>query len=247
MPPKSERRYAIDGWQSVDFQVRATEDGDGMTFEGYAAVFDVDSDAPIPGFGLERIAKGAFKRSLGMKRDIKMFLNHNSDLVLASRDGGTLELAEDDIGLKVQARLIDTTAGLDTAKNIRAGNVSTMSFGFTPDEFKSRKDGVEGVVHTRVALWEVSPVTSWPAYSATSASVRHLASVIDADEEPVAEALRVLFESDDPLSLEQRDLIVAAINARTDQKIVVPEVAAVVSRVQSRLDEFKELTGVSAA
>ena len=27
MPPKSERRFAIDGWQHVDFQVRAVEDG----------------------------------------------------------------------------------------------------------------------------------------------------------------------------------------------------------------------------
>ena len=239
MPAKSERRFAIDGWQSVDFHVRAVEDGDGMTFEGYAAVFDTDSDSPIPGFGVERIAHGAFKRSLGTKRDIKMFLNHNSDLVLASRDAGTLELAEDDIGLKATARLIDTTAGLDTAKNVRAGNVSTMSFGFTPDEYKSRKDGVDGVIHTRVALWEVSPVTSWPAYSATSASVRHLAEAIDADEEPVAEVLRVLFETDDRLTPEQRDLILSAINARTDLPIVVPEVAAVVSRATARLEELK--------
>jgi uncharacterized protein len=247
MPPKSERRFAIDGWQNVDFQVRAVEDGDGMTFEGYAAVFDTDSDGAIPGFGVERIARGAFKRSLGTKRDIKMFLNHNSDLVLASRDAGTLELAEDDFGLKATARFIDTTVGQDTAKNVKAGNVRTMSFGFTPDEFKSRKDGVDGTIHTRVALWEVSPVTSWPAYSATSASVRHLADIIDADEEPVAEVLRVLFETDSALTLEQRDLIVSAINARTDTPVIVPEVAAVVSAAQARLEEFERTTGKRAA
>lgn len=241
MPPKSERRYAIDGWQHVDFQVRAVEDGDGMTFEGYAAVFDTDSDGPIPGFGVERIAPGAFKRSLGMKRDIKMFLNHNSDLVLASRKAGTLDLAEDEIGLKATARLIDTTAGVDTSKNVRAGNVSAMSFGFTPDEFKARKDGVDGTIHTRVALWEVSPVTSWPAYAATSATVRHLSELADVDEEPLADVLRILFSDDGKLTVEQRDLLVSVINVRTDIPLVVPEVAAVVSRAEAHLREFERV------
>lgn len=247
MPPKTERRFAIDGWQNVEFQVRAVEDGDGMTFEGYAAVFDTDSDGPIPGWGVERIAHGAFKRSLGTKRDIKMFLNHNSDLVLASRDAGTLELKEDEIGLLARSRFIDTTVGIDTSKNVRAGNVSKMSFGFTPDEFKQRKDGIEGTIHTRVALWEVSPVTSWPAYAATSATVRHLAEAIDTEEEPVAEVLRLLLETDDPLNLDQRDLIVEIVNARSDIPLVIPEVAAVVSRAQSRLAEFEDVTGLSAA
>jgi HK97 family phage prohead protease len=241
MPPKSERRYAIDGWQHVDFQVRAVEDGDGMTFEGYAAVFDTDSDGPIPGFGVERIAPGAFKRSLGMKRDIKMFLNHNSDLVLASRKAGTLDLAEDEVGLKATARLIDTTAGVDTSKNVRAGNVSAMSFGFTPDEFKARKDGVDGTIHTRVALWEVSPVTSWPAYAATSATVRHLSELADVDEEPLADVLRILFSDDGKLTVEQRDLLVSVINVRTDIPLVVPEVAAVVSRAEAHLREFERV------
>lgn len=245
MPPKSERRYAIDGWQHVDFQVRAVEDGDGMTFEGYAAVFDTDSDGPIPGFGVERIAKGAFKRSLGTKRDIKMYLNHNSDLVLASRDAGTLELSEDEIGLKATARFIDTTVGLDTAKNVKAGNVSSMSFGFTPDEYKSRKDGVEGTIHTRVALWEVSPVTAWPAYSATSASVRHLAEMTDTDIEPLSEAFRVLTDPDGQLTVEQRDLLLSVINVRTDLPVIVPEVAAVVSRAKAHLEEFERLSGAA--
>lgn len=240
-----QKRFAIDGWESVDFQVRAEDEGDGMTFTGYAAVFDTDSDAAIPGWGVERIARGAFKRSLSAKRDIKMFLNHNSDLVLASRDAHTLELAEDDIGLRVTARFIDTSVGLDTAKNVRAGNVTKMSFGFTPDQFKSGTvDRVESTVHTRVALWEVSPVTSWPAYSATSAAVRHqLAELAGIDPQPLDEAFRVLTEPEERLTLEQRDLLLMAINARTDLQIELPEVAAMIRRVQTRLVEFERVTG----
>jgi HK97 family phage prohead protease len=226
MPPKSERRFAIDGWQSLDFQVRAVEDGDGMTFEGYAAVFDQASDGPIIGWGVETIAPGAFRTSLKSKRDIKMFLNHNSDLVLASRNAGTLELAEDDIGLMARARFIDTTTGIDTAKNVKAGNVSKMSFGFTPDQFKATDDGTR---HTRVQLWEVSPVTSWPAYAGTSATVRHLAELVDTDPDSLEEALRLLLDPESTLTIAQRDLLIEAINARSDEPLVAPETARLIS------------------
>lgn len=227
MPPKTERRYAIDGWQNVEFQVRAAEDGDGMTFEGYAAVFDTDSDGAIPGWGVERIAPTAFDKSLKDGRDIKMFLNHNSDLVLASREAGTLELAKDDIGLLARARFIDTTLGIDTAKNVRAGNVSKMSFGFTPVRFNARKD-VEGVIHTEVRLWEVSPVTSWPAYTATSATVRHIAELTDMDPDELAEAFRVLEAPDEALTDEQFNTLLRVLNTRRGERepVLAPKVAA---------------------
>ena len=176
---KTEKRFAIDAWQTGDWQIRAEDDG--MTFTGYAAVFNSDSDGPIPGFGIEQIAPGAFNKSLRAKRDIKMFLNHNADLVLASREAETLELAEDDIGLLATARFIDTTVGSDTAKNVKAGNVRHMSFGFNPVTTKARTDGVAGTIHSTVQLWEVSPVTAWPAYKGTSAFVRHLAEATGDD------------------------------------------------------------------
>ena len=231
MPHKSERRFAIDAWQAPDFQIRA--EGDGMTFEGYAAVFDTDSDAPIPGWGVERIARGAFKRSLGMKRDIRMFLNHNSDLLLASRAAGTLDLQEDDIGLLSRAHFIDTTVGSDTAKNAKAGNITKMSFGFSPDKYAGRKDGVDGTVHTSVALWEVSPLTSWPAYSATSAFVRHLAEATGEDPDELNAVLARMDEiaSSDEIDLEfdhaQFDLMLRVLNKLRGKRepVLAPKVA----------------------
>ena len=225
MPHKSERRFAIDAWQDPDFQIRA--EGDGMTFEGYAAVFDTDSDAPIPGWGVERIAPGAFKTSLSSKRDIKMFLNHNADLVLASRNAGTLELVEDDRGLLTRAHFIDTTLGIDTAKNVKAGNISKMSFGFSPERFGARKDGVDGTIHTRVQLWETSPLTSWPAYSATSAFVRHLAEATDTDPDELAEALRLLEETEEALADEHFNTLLRVLNTRRGERepVLAPKVA----------------------
>ena len=238
MPPKSERRFAIDGWQAADFQLRASNDG--MTFEGYAAVFDTDSDGPIPGFGVERIAPTAFDKSLSEPRNIKMFLNHNSDLVLGSTKSGTLRLSKDDIGLRVQADLPDTSTGRDLSTLIKRGDVEAMSFGFTPVKFQPRTDGIDGIIHTEVRLWEVSPVTSWPAYAATSAFVRHLAELADVDPEPLGEALQILAgESDEMLTEEQRGLLLTAINARTDSPLVAAELVAIRSKADRRVSELE--------
>lgn len=232
MPPKSERRFAIDGWQAADFQIRA--DGEGMTFEGYAAVFDSDSQ-PLPFWGVERIAPGAFTKSLSESRNIRMFLNHNADALLASTRNGTLRLAEDKVGLRVEADLPDTTLGRDLSVLLKRGDVDSMSFGFSPVKSQQREDGVEGHIHTEVRLWEVSPVTSWPAYESTSAFVRHLAEITDTAPEPLAEALRVLVSDDQELTDEQTDLLLVTINARSVRKLVVPELIA----VQSRLDRHE--------
>lgn len=233
---KTERRFAIDGWQAADFQIRA--DGDGMTFHGYAAIFNSDSDGAIPGFGVERIAPGAFAKSLTESRNLKMFLNHNSDLVLGSTKAGTLRLAEDEIGLRVEADLPDTTTGRDLSALLKRGDVDAMSFGFTPVKAQKRTDGVDGTIHTEVRLWEVSPVTSWPAYAATSAFVRHFAELSDIEPEPLAEALRLLVDDDGQLTIEQRDLLLTAINARTDSPLLAPETVALVSKANDHLSEL---------
>ncbi|MCC6618437.1 MAG: HK97 family phage prohead protease [Chloroflexi bacterium] len=209
--------------------MRAAEDGDGMVFEGYASVFNTDSDGPIPGFGVERILPGAFKRSLGMKRDIKMFLNHNSDLLLASRDAGTLDLAEDDIGLLARARFIDTTVGLDTAKNVRAKNVTKMSFGFSPVRFAARTDGTEGTEHAEVSLWEVSPVTSWPAYDATSASVRHLTHLAETDPEQFKHEAEGFLER---LTPEGCDFVRDYLNRHSEIPLLEPNLVAQQSKLR---------------
>ena len=44
---------------------------------------------------------------------------------------GTLRLVEDEIGLRMEIDLANTTAGRDTAEDVRAGNLSGCSFSFT--------------------------------------------------------------------------------------------------------------------
>lgn len=224
MPPEHEIRVAVDTWPTADVEIRATDEG-GMSFSGYAAVFDSDS-APMP--FIERIRPGAFAKSLKQQRNIRMFLNHNDDMVLASAKAKTLRLSEDDKGLRVEADLPDTTAGRDLATLLRRGDVDSMSFGFQTvrDEWSEDQKTRELV---EVRLWEVSAVTGWPAYPATSAAVRHLADEIGTDAEPLEDAARALF-SPEHLTDEQRDLLIRAVNARS----TVPFIAQTITDWASR-------------
>jgi HK97 family phage prohead protease len=218
-----------------DYDLR--EEGDGMNFRGYAAVFNSFSD-DLGGFR-EQIAPNAFDRSLNAamngKRTIKMFLNHNADIVLASTRGKTLKLSTDERGLLAEARLPNSEWGHSAAEAIRRGDIDSMSFGFQVEAKgdKWNDDNTERTLHA-VRLWEVSPVTSWPAYAATTASVRHLAEEIGEEEEPLADAFRVLASQDDKLTPEQRELLLRAINARTDTPLISAEVAARLARLEAR-------------
>ena len=150
---------------SAEFEVRETEDG--MTFSGYAAVFNSDSE-PLP--FIERIEPGAFRGSLRNRNDIKMLWNHDPGQPLASTRAGNLRLTEDERGLFVEATLPQTTAGRDISVLVRDGIVDSMSFGFTV-----ARDGDEwsadGTVRTlkKVVLREVS-IVSFPAYPGTAGS-----------------------------------------------------------------------------
>jgi len=158
---------------TVEFDVRNGEaSSDGMSFTGYAAVFNSPSE-PLP--FTELIREGAFKRSLKARNEIKLFMNHNTDVVLGSTRSGTLQLTEDSRGLLAQAQLPDTTAGRDLSVLMQRGDVSSMSFGFSvpPKGDTWSQDGATRELH-QVRLHEVSIVTGFPAYEATTASVRSL-------------------------------------------------------------------------
>lgn len=187
----------------ADFEIR--EAGDGMTFVGYAAKFNSRSEN-LGGF-TEVIEPGAFSRSLKSRNDIKMLWNHDAGEPLASTRSGTLKLSEDNVGLRVEAKLPDTTRGRDLAVLLRDGIVDKMSFGFNVIKDSWNSDGTERSLKS-VRLFEVSAVT-WPAYQATEASVRGLDKVaqrtaVDADQ--LADVMLKIEEGSD-LTSEQAELI----------------------------------------
>ena len=171
------------------FELRAGQAGDGMSFSGYAAVFNSDSE-PLP--FIERIAPGAFAKSLKSRNNIRMYMNHDSSMLLGTTRSKTVRLAEDSKGLFVDADLPDTSVGRDLSVLMQRGDVDSMSFGFTVPLGGDRwsDDGSRRELR-QIRLFEVSVVTGFPAYAATSASVRSLDALatrtgIDADQLAVA-------------------------------------------------------------
>jgi len=184
---------------NTKFEIRS-EGEDGMTFEGYASVFNSSSE-DLGGFR-EFVAPGAFKRSLQARNEIKLLWNHDTNEPLASVRGGSLELVEDRYGLKVKAKLPNTTRGRDVAELLRSKVIDSMSFGFNVIKDSWSDNGSVRTLES-VRLHEVSIVT-FPAYSATTATVRSMQPTIDADE--LANALLKL-ESGEDLDEKSANLI----------------------------------------
>ena len=183
---------------SVDFEVRA--EGDGMSFTGYASVFNSPSE-DLGGF-IEYVAPGAFRRSLQSRNEVKLLWNHDAGEPLASLRGGTMQLVEDERGLKVTAQLPNTTRGRDVAELLRTKVIDSMSFGFNVIKDSWSADGKTRTLES-VRLFEAS-IVSFAAYPATTATVRSTDQAIDPDK--LADALLRL-ESGDDLDEAQATLI----------------------------------------
>jgi HK97 family phage prohead protease len=194
------------------FELREAEGSNGMTFTGYAAVFDSPSQ-PLP--FIERIKPGAFKRSLDARNDIKMLWNHDTGSILGSTRAGTLRLEEDSVGLRVTADLPDTQIGRDTAYLLKRGDVQSMSFGFSVpkggDDWVSENERVL----SSVRLHEVS-IVAFPAYEGTTGKtmVRGLDKVAkraSVDADALADAM-LKIESGVDLTAEEADLFAKVVN-----------------------------------
>lgn len=143
-------------------------DGDGKTLVGYAAVFDSPSE-PLP--WTEFVRRGAFSKTIKDGADVRLLIDHEG-VPLARTKSGTLKLAEDETGLRIEASLDD--ANPDAAKLLsamRRGDISQMSFAF-----ETVKDAWSDDRRTRelreVRLYDVSVVT-YPAYEQTMVQLRN--------------------------------------------------------------------------
>lgn len=154
-------------------ELRATGDGDGpKKLEGYAAVFNQRSEN-LNGFR-EVISPGAFTTAIA-EDDVRALWNHNPDFVLGRNRSKTLDLAEDDHGLKMVNTPPDTQWARDLEVSIERGDVNQMSFAFSVraggEQWHEDEEGVVIRTITDAKLYDVSPVT-YPAYTQTDVSAR---------------------------------------------------------------------------
>lgn len=188
-----ERRYFGDG-EPVEF--RDSADGRNPIATGYAAVFDRRSlelrDKQDRVF-VETIDPGAFNNTLKLTKrkqaDVLALWNHDTRHLLGRVSSGTLQLSVDDVGLRYEVELPDTTTGRDVAELLRRGDIRGSSFGFRAINPKwTDEDGVLVRRLTEVALMDTSPVTS-PAYPDTDAGLRSVALAVGCDPTEVRAAL----------------------------------------------------------
>ncbi len=162
------------------------EHTDGMTLEGYAAVFDsptrIDS---WEGTFDEIVARGAFRSSINNATPVLQF-DHGRDPATGTLPIGEIEdLREDDHGLFVRARLNGDDYRIPPIRNaIKSGAVDGMSFRFRVDS-DTWADGAKGQPPTRTireaTVFELGPVV-FPAYAATSVGVRTQLAALEPDE-----------------------------------------------------------------
>jgi len=162
--------------------------------EGYAAVFN--DETVIGGQFAERVAPGAFKGAR-MDNTVALF-NHDINQPLA-RVGRGLELSVDKRGLKYRFEIGNQSYAKDLVENIRMGNVSTSSFGFTvrDDEWERRDDGVNLRTIKEVdLLFDVSPTTQG-AYPTTDVGLRSMETALANEDVALIEEEEVRAEEEE--------------------------------------------------
>lgn len=162
-------------------EIRSDSSSDDLVIEGYAATFETPYDvAGGPPYGWsEVIAPGAFTKTLHERDDVRLLANHEG-IPAARTKSGTLELAQDDIGLHVSATLDRSNPTVaELASALERGDLDEMSFAFSVVRQEWSPD-YETRRILEVKLYDVSLVT-YPANPATHVQIARDAELIDVE------------------------------------------------------------------
>jgi len=175
---------------------------------GYAARFNSESEVlghnPAP--WREMLMPGCFTRCLSQNPDIRALYAHDTSLVIGRMKAGTLNLSQDDYGLRFEISLPNTTVARDLTENINLGNIDGMSFSFAPNYDSivwEKRDGYNLRMIREINLFEEISVVAFPAYPAATVEAREklevrelpdfqrfLAQQTAQDSQPISQLLR---------------------------------------------------------
>jgi hypothetical protein len=135
----------------------------------------------LAGHIFESLAPGAFDAALA-KSDARAFLQHDHTKLLGRQSAGTLRLSATKEGLAYELDLPNTSYANDMKDLISRGDLTEMSFGFIPGEYKwasmktgqfqKAAKGTKHRIHTSIKeLIDISPV-AMPAFEGTSIELR---------------------------------------------------------------------------
>lgn len=165
----AEERAFIPG---ATVELRAV-DGEPAKIDGHAAVYGQWSQ-DLGGFR-ERIMAGAFTGALEDGADVRALFNHDPNVLLGRTTAGTLDLADEEAGLRYIATPPDTQTVRDLVLvPLARRELTQSSFQFIAleDEWRDTKSGMERDLLS-AELFDVSPVT-FPAYPQTDVGLRSM-------------------------------------------------------------------------
>jgi HK97 family phage prohead protease len=165
-------------YRTVPFDVASAEvNSDGLTFSGYAAVFNTVTR--IAGWDEdfdEQLAPGSWDRTLAAGYP-KLMFEHGRHPLIGTMPLGVLHRAEpDSTGVFVEGRLTDNWLIQPVRDAVREQALDGMSFRFTVDgddgeTWMDRQGDVPLRTLLSIGVPELGPVV-FPAYEPTTASVR---------------------------------------------------------------------------
>lgn len=128
----------------------------------------------------ETMKKGVFERALDRANDIPLLLQHDWDKKLASTSNKTLNLREDQVGLRFEAEIEDEKL----YSEIRDGKINHCSFGFSvvTEQIEPINNRLEKRNVEEINLYEVSLVKN-PAYEGSIVEARQYEQALKMDEE----------------------------------------------------------------
>lgn len=174
-------------------------DGQGQPYiTWYPAVFNEPTDL---GYTREVVRPGAFTKTLRDGADVRALVNHNPDYVLGRTKSGTLELVEDERGLRARVAVPNTSWAKDLLETLKRGDVDQGSFGFRVirDRWERDENGNDMRELIEVALFDVSIVT-FPAYPQTEVTEVQVRSAIAELQASIDSLRRLLPTAAPPLA-----------------------------------------------
>ena len=164
-----------------NLELRAEDDENVVV--GYGSVFNSLSNE-LGGFR-EIIAPGAFDGRL--EDDVRFLFNHDPNMLLARSTNGTLKMSIDEVGLRYEAAIPDTSVGRDIITLLKNNTLSENSFAFVvEDDSWEVKEGMNVRTINKVSMLADISLVSYPAYNdAKTVALRSLEVWQKEEEEKV--------------------------------------------------------------
>ena len=150
----------------------------GRRVSGYAIIFDSPSEILfVSGRKCREIIKRtAVDENLLRRSDIKCYVNHNPERMVArsNKGKGSLMLSIDSKGLRFEFEAPRTADGDYLVEMIKRGDLTGCSFAFySTGESWSKSNGMDIRTITKINRFDDVSIVTSPAYKSTTVSVRN--------------------------------------------------------------------------